>query len=258
MSADPYRPSGYKVDPQSWNHYSYTRNNPVNRIDPLGLEDIPDSGLPPIKLLGTAPMPVGTFGVIGLGGIYGGDLNVELLLDGGEGGGDPTQQAQLGQITPNYGKTDGDIPYPWDTAFEKAFKAIQTQKCKSFVDGVLSKHGINKSFEDLLHTAVFHFYHSGRFKNPNSPSVQYLGGWSIYQANKSRLEKGFAANIKGTDKIYILHDFIDNRTNQGRVLVHELLHVGGIISPPNGPDPVSAMDSEIRENCGFSIGTGQN
>ena len=39
QQADPYRASGYMVDPQSWNRYSYTRNNPVNRIDPLGLED---------------------------------------------------------------------------------------------------------------------------------------------------------------------------------------------------------------------------
>jgi hypothetical protein len=38
--ADPYRASGYVVDPQSWNRYAYARNNPVNRIDPLGLDDI--------------------------------------------------------------------------------------------------------------------------------------------------------------------------------------------------------------------------
>ncbi|MEK6302572.1 MAG: RHS repeat-associated core domain-containing protein [Acidobacteriota bacterium] len=39
QSADPYRASGYMVDPQSWNRYSYTRDNPVNRVDPLGLDD---------------------------------------------------------------------------------------------------------------------------------------------------------------------------------------------------------------------------
>jgi RHS repeat-associated protein len=38
-SADPYRASAYMVDPQSWNRYGYTRNNPVDRIDLLGLED---------------------------------------------------------------------------------------------------------------------------------------------------------------------------------------------------------------------------
>ncbi|MFY9553772.1 MAG: RHS repeat-associated core domain-containing protein, partial [Blastocatellia bacterium] len=39
LSADPYRPSGYLVDPQSWNRYSYARNNATNRVDPLGLDD---------------------------------------------------------------------------------------------------------------------------------------------------------------------------------------------------------------------------
>lgn len=27
-------------DPQSWNHYSFVRNNPFNRIDPTGREDL--------------------------------------------------------------------------------------------------------------------------------------------------------------------------------------------------------------------------
>jgi RHS repeat-associated protein len=38
--ADPYQASGYLVDPQSWNRYSYTRNDSVNKVDALGLEDI--------------------------------------------------------------------------------------------------------------------------------------------------------------------------------------------------------------------------
>jgi RHS repeat-associated protein len=38
---DPYRTSGYLVDPQSWNRYSYVRGDPVNRLDPTGLLDRP-------------------------------------------------------------------------------------------------------------------------------------------------------------------------------------------------------------------------
>ncbi len=30
------------ANPQSWNRYAYVRNNPLNRIDPLGLNDCPD------------------------------------------------------------------------------------------------------------------------------------------------------------------------------------------------------------------------
>jgi RHS repeat-associated protein len=41
LSADAYRESSYMLDPQSWNRYSYTRNNPINSVDTVGLEDKP-------------------------------------------------------------------------------------------------------------------------------------------------------------------------------------------------------------------------
>ena len=53
LQADPYRASGGIRDPQSWNRYSYTRNRPVDRIDPRGLDDTPTNPPPggtPIKL----------------------------------------------------------------------------------------------------------------------------------------------------------------------------------------------------------------
>jgi RHS repeat-associated protein len=48
QQADPYKASGYVVDPQSWNRYSYARNKPIDRVDPLGLDDED----PPIILRG--------------------------------------------------------------------------------------------------------------------------------------------------------------------------------------------------------------
>jgi RHS repeat-associated protein len=38
MSADPYKQSGYLVDPQSWNRYSYAGGDPTNTVDPVGLD----------------------------------------------------------------------------------------------------------------------------------------------------------------------------------------------------------------------------
>jgi RHS repeat-associated protein len=37
LQADPYRASGSAEDPQSWNRYRYSRNDPVNLVDPNGL-----------------------------------------------------------------------------------------------------------------------------------------------------------------------------------------------------------------------------
>ena len=36
-SADPYRLSGGIRNPQSWNRYNYSHNDPLNKVDPLGL-----------------------------------------------------------------------------------------------------------------------------------------------------------------------------------------------------------------------------
>jgi RHS repeat-associated protein len=71
QSADPYRASGYRVDPQSWNRYAYTRNNPVNRIDPAGLED---DTLHPIEWdNGTISVNAGAYIVVGVSELGGGD-----------------------------------------------------------------------------------------------------------------------------------------------------------------------------------------
>jgi len=39
MSPDPYRASAGPRDPRSWNRYTYTRGDPINRVDRVGLQD---------------------------------------------------------------------------------------------------------------------------------------------------------------------------------------------------------------------------
>ena len=41
-SVDPFLASAFALDPQTFNHYTYTGNNPVNRIDPSGLRWVRD------------------------------------------------------------------------------------------------------------------------------------------------------------------------------------------------------------------------
>jgi RHS repeat-associated protein len=40
LTPDPLLNSGQLWDPQSWNRYTYARNNPLNNVDPTGLYDL--------------------------------------------------------------------------------------------------------------------------------------------------------------------------------------------------------------------------
>jgi RHS repeat-associated protein len=57
-SPDPYVASGGPGDPGSWNRYSYTRGDPINRLDPSGLSDTCPECLISITVFGsTGPVP---------------------------------------------------------------------------------------------------------------------------------------------------------------------------------------------------------
>ncbi|MEK6410027.1 MAG: RHS repeat-associated core domain-containing protein [Acidobacteriota bacterium] len=74
QQADPYKASGYKVDPQSWNRYRYSRNDPINLIDRLGLdEEVPNT-------LVCSNCTVNISGRDGAGGFidFGGEVALEL------------------------------------------------------------------------------------------------------------------------------------------------------------------------------------
>jgi RHS repeat-associated protein len=61
MTPDPYKASGGPSDPGSWNRYTYTRGDPVNRYDPDGQHDCGPEGAnftcdgPPILFPGGPP-----------------------------------------------------------------------------------------------------------------------------------------------------------------------------------------------------------
>ena len=48
MTPDPYTKSGRLKDPQSWNRYAYTRGDPINRVDPTGMDDGPSPYVCPV------------------------------------------------------------------------------------------------------------------------------------------------------------------------------------------------------------------
>jgi len=45
MTSDTYRPSVPRKSPGGWNRYSYTHGDPINRVDPRGLDDGDDPSL---------------------------------------------------------------------------------------------------------------------------------------------------------------------------------------------------------------------
>jgi RHS repeat-associated protein len=105
-TADPYQASGGPASPASWNRYSYTRGDPVNRLDPSGLRDNPCDGY------------CGDDG--GGGGDWAGGYDVAGGYDfgggGNNGGYDPVPGCLPGEVCPGYcppsrescGGDDGD------------------------------------------------------------------------------------------------------------------------------------------------------
>ena len=83
---DPYSGSYNLGDPQSFNRYSYVQNDPVNFVDPTGL-DPQDPGEPPPPPMPPGPLDVITTDIWGslpgglsASGLLGGDSHAQLLL----------------------------------------------------------------------------------------------------------------------------------------------------------------------------------
>ncbi len=92
QSADPYQASGHRVDPQSWNRYSYVKNDPINWTDRLGLDGDDTGGSPyPGGDLGGASVSAGGWGDsitasgAGILGLIGG-RNIDTFEDTGATG----------------------------------------------------------------------------------------------------------------------------------------------------------------------------
>jgi hypothetical protein len=95
---DPYDGSYNLTNPQSFNRYSYVQNDPVNFVDPLGLDGFNDLAPPPPTYV--PPLPTGPLDVIttntsdrrpggGVGSIFGGnDMFVPVEEPEGNPGGD--------------------------------------------------------------------------------------------------------------------------------------------------------------------------
>ena len=79
-SPDPL--SGSIADPQSFNHYSYTGNDPVNFVDPSGLDPLPSIGTFRVNALPPSADPLSATGAFTASFLRG-----EIMVETGENGG---------------------------------------------------------------------------------------------------------------------------------------------------------------------------
>ena len=86
-SADPYAASAGPKDPGSWNRYSYTRGDPINRGDPSGLSDCGPDWVSDASLSG--PCLVDGYASVNLGSVLQSDCNQLIMAYGPVPNGDP-------------------------------------------------------------------------------------------------------------------------------------------------------------------------
>ncbi len=115
---DPYDGSYNLTNPQSFNRYSYTQNDPVNFVDPTGLSDHgprlpgPPAPSPPLQFLG--PQLPMTFFVDVVSGFDSGEM---IPINEDEKMGGPSWESELltGRVGPGVGQNPAPKPAPAPT-----------------------------------------------------------------------------------------------------------------------------------------------
>lgn len=208
---DPYDGSYNLTNPQSLNRYSYTQNDPVNFVDPFGLDAFDELGDPPaipklIEYGGTivtnTSAPRWDGGAVG--GIFG-DTGILIELPGEGGGG-------LG------GALGGDNPQkPTDTS---EAERLLTENCVHLLNSILAELG---KFGDPY---SFNFW--GIFRKAKDGQKFHTVHLTLEQQNKYGM--GGTHSVVGDPAFYVDLDaglFNRNDLTAGYVMIHELFHGSG-------------------------------
>jgi hypothetical protein len=204
---DPYDGSYNLTNPQSFNRYSYVQNDPVNFVDPLGLDGFNDLAPPPPTYV--PPLPTGPLDVIttntsdrrpggGVGSIFGGnDMFVPVEEPEGNPGGD------VGGAEPQN---------PVDTT--EAAKLIGS--CEGFLNAILAElANVRSTYSDSFGNIFTAASRRGYFRDV------------VFSAEQRKFGMGGTHGIIGDPASYVELDvsFISHADmTLGYTVIHELFH----------------------------------
>jgi RHS repeat-associated protein len=262
---DPYDGSYNLADPQSFNRYAYVQNDPVNFVDPLGLDrfDDPLGPPPPVPTLipygGTivtntsAPRPSGG----GLGGIFGGGNFVPLDESPEEspGGGGAPQNPATPTRTPFENKLNECTQRLFGVEL-KSFTASQRGSNGSFTGYGADAYGSGGSDTEIAVVNEVRAYTSNDLRNQYNanltPGQQPLPAGSFVMGRAGPTPSGYTPYRNFT---------ASNLTNSRAILatqIHELGNslkaITGVTMGPNSPAGLGGdTDAGTRlERCVFS------
>jgi RHS repeat-associated protein len=215
MSPDPYKASAGPKNPASWNRYSYTRGDPVNRFDPGGLRD---------QAAGTNPVQDGCVIPGGPPPYWGEDTCTPAPEQGGGGGGGGASDANSVHLA--------DAQYRLNkisTSFNP------TGKCLDFLNNLLSTGGstdINTFINEIKSTAGQAA--NNVYDGPSATTVQLTeaafgdsnsnGATTVAQWFAQQGSLGIALSQQNGAAIFLdLSKGFDDQYGLG-ILLHELLH----------------------------------
>ena len=257
VTADPYLASAGKGDPSSWNRYTYTRGDPINSVDPIGLQDCPV-----------------TFCVNGYGRIYGSGGSSG---GGGGGSGNPPTEEQVGigdsggvQMDERAWKAAQTL---W-RAFDLAMKALNSDKCKSLF-GNESSTDPNKVPTPDPKKVLAMILNGGDTTGGSSPYGRMVlddivskpgtttsATAAVWTYKAFDIGNGATQLMPSTVLITInsmAGNFVDgNVTEAAATLIHELGHafyalgsLGGSSITPDGGDTKKseANQDKVKKNC---------
>ena len=244
--ADPYRPSGHVIDPRSWNRFSYTRNDPINRTDRLGLQD----------------------GGITVGGPTGGNPMGEIsviagLKDPKSGGrhddeekpedeeNEESGEGARGELLPDDEKQE----LVWTRAHQanQLLKGEAGKKCRDYLAGSrITADELSAAFEHLsAHNGLRYTDDQNEMRSPttNAQTV-FVGSRGVYLLFGPRW---FDRSVGTRTDLFADRPSRAQELAQILVVLHELGHAAGSPNEHDEDEPSTEFNLGIIENCMGSI-----